>query len=350
MKKTLSENYFFQTSTNGMKKLLIVTQVMDKNHPILGFVHNWVTEFANEWETIRVICLCEGAHELPDTVSVHSLGKEEEKGRLVYLSRFYRYVWKYRDDYDAVLVHMNPEYVLLSGLLWRLLRKKIGLWYNHTVGSLWLRLAAPFVTTIFHTSPYAYTARYTHAQKMPAGIDTTIFKPFSKTKKIPQSVYFQGRISRAKNVHVLIEVFSELAHQGKLKKLTLVGPEERSYTTPLRQRYHGLIRYGIIEFLGPIRNEETPSLYASHSISVNLTAKGNYDKSVLESVACGTPVVTTSKAFSDIPGVSVVDRLTPEALLFSASKESLEKGREHIEKEHSLSALSKQLHDILGTH
>ena len=57
-------------------RLLICTQAIDKNDPILGFFHRWVIEFAKHFEHISVICLREGTHTLPENVSVYSLGKE----------------------------------------------------------------------------------------------------------------------------------------------------------------------------------------------------------------------------------------------------------------------------------
>ena len=58
-------------------KLLIVTQIVDKNDPILGFFHRWIEEFAKHVEHIEVICLKEGKHKLPSNVHIHSIGKEQ---------------------------------------------------------------------------------------------------------------------------------------------------------------------------------------------------------------------------------------------------------------------------------
>ncbi len=97
-------------------KLLILTQKVDKNDPILGFFHRWIEEFANHCEQVTVICLAKGKSTLPPTVSVLSLGKEAGQSRLKYLWRFYRYLWRERQNYDTVFVHMNQEYVLLGAL------------------------------------------------------------------------------------------------------------------------------------------------------------------------------------------------------------------------------------------
>ena len=59
-------------------KLLILTQKMDKNDDLLGFFHNWVSEFAKKCEKVTVISLGIGEYSLSDNVKVLSLGKETD--------------------------------------------------------------------------------------------------------------------------------------------------------------------------------------------------------------------------------------------------------------------------------
>ena len=112
-------------------KLLIITQKVNKNDPVLGFFHRWIIEFAKYFEFVTVICLEMGEYDLPDNVKVLSLGKEERQSRLQYLIQFYWYARHERKNYDAVFVHMNQEYLILAGWLWRLVGKKVTMWRNH---------------------------------------------------------------------------------------------------------------------------------------------------------------------------------------------------------------------------
>ena len=140
-------------------KLLIITQKVDKNDSVLGFFHGWIVEFAKHCEKLTVICLYKGEYDLPENVKVLSLGKETGRSRLKYVFRFYKYIWKYRKDYDNVFVHMNHIYVVLGGTFWKILNKKIILWYNHISGSVSLNIALFFVNYICFTSPFSYVAR-----------------------------------------------------------------------------------------------------------------------------------------------------------------------------------------------
>src|SRR5438132_11490619 len=100
-------------------RLLLTTQALDENDPSFSFAVGWVREFAKHYEHIDVVCLKEGAHTLPENVAVHSLGKERgTRWRISYALRFLILAWKLRNEYDAVFVHMNQDYVLIAGILW----------------------------------------------------------------------------------------------------------------------------------------------------------------------------------------------------------------------------------------
>ena len=76
------------------KRLLIITQKIDINDPVLGFFHNWIYEFAKNFSGIVAICLERGDYDLLGNVKVLSLGKEKQKSRLKYLILFYKYIWQ----------------------------------------------------------------------------------------------------------------------------------------------------------------------------------------------------------------------------------------------------------------
>ena len=89
--------------------------------------------------------------------------------------------------YDSVFVHMNAEYMVLGGFLWRLWDKRVALWYNHPARSLKVRVAASLAHRVFYTSPQSFTARYRRkARQMPVGIDTTQFRPRERGESAPR--------------------------------------------------------------------------------------------------------------------------------------------------------------------
>src|SRR3989344_7151474 len=177
-------------------KLLIITQKVDRDDPVLGFFHGWLAKFAEKFESVSVICLQKGVYDLPSNVQVFSLGKEHNSiiKKVGYIIKFYKYIFDLRHEYDSVFVHMNQEYVLLGSKLWKLLGKKVYLWRNHPYGNLLTRIAVVLSDKVFCTSKDSFTAKFNKTVLMPVGIDTEIFKDL-KMERSKNSILFLGRIA-----------------------------------------------------------------------------------------------------------------------------------------------------------
>ncbi|MFA6273102.1 MAG: glycosyltransferase family 4 protein [Candidatus Paceibacterota bacterium] len=284
-------------------KLLILTQKINKADPVLGFFHRWLLAFATNFEKITVICLELGEYDLPANVQVLSLGKEQGKSRVKYLRNFYKYIWQTRHDYDVVFVHMNQEYILLGALIWKILGKKTAFWYNHTCGNFLTKIAMFMADIVCHTSPFAYTAGTKKSRRMPAGIDMTFFKPDEKISQKSKNIMYIGRIAPLKKVDVLIEAARILDREEIDFVLDIYGAaldKDSDYFDQLKKSSAELQAKGKLFFRGAVSNQLTPEIFNSHLISVNLTPRGNYDKTVLEGMACGTLPLVSSPAFNDI--------------------------------------------------
>lgn len=277
-------------------KLLIVTQKVDRDDPVLGFFHRWIEEFAKHCEKITVICLEKGEYNLPVNVKVLSLGKENHLyhshaiRRFVSLWRFYKYIWQERKNYDAVFVHMNQEYVLLGGKLWLLLGKKIFMWRNHHAGNFLTDIASLFCCKVFCTSRYSYTAKYKKTVLMPVGVDTDLFKATNYKLKAIGSILFLGRITPSKNVDIFVEALGLLKKRGVDFTASIYGdalPGDAMYYEKLKSRASELALDGVLKFNTGIPNYKTPEVYNTHEVFINLSSSGMYDKTIFEAMACG---------------------------------------------------------------
>ncbi len=290
-------------------KLLILTQKVDRNDPVLGFFHRWIEEFAENYEKVTVICLQKGEYNLPKNVKVLSLGKENQgltlnrgKGQTLilrsrYVWRFFKFIWRERKNYDAVFVHMNQEYVLLGGKLWLLLGKKVFMWRNHYAGNFLTNMASVFCSKVFCTSKYSYTAKYKKTVLMPVGIDTEIFKPNLSLKRTPNSILFLGRISPSKNVDVFVEALGLFKKRGITFSTSIYGdalPKDAVYYEKLKSRVQELGLKNILKFHAGIPNHKIPEIYNQHEIFVNLSSSGMYDKTIFEATACGCLVLASN--------------------------------------------------------
>ena len=111
---------------------------------------------------------------LPDNVEVIALGKVP---RLARAAQLWNICTSYRSEYDTVFVHMNPEYIVAAGWLWKLMHKRVALWYTHKSVNLKLRIAAAFSDIIFTASKESFRLNSSKVRVMGHGIDTEFFSP-----------------------------------------------------------------------------------------------------------------------------------------------------------------------------
>ena len=343
-------------------KILVITQEISRQSPVLGFFHGWLAAFSKRFESITAVCLKKGDYDLPANVSVFSLGKEDGRSRLKYVWNFFRLIIGKRSDYDAVFVHMNAEYVLLGFLIWRILGKKIVIWYNHTLGGVKPRMAFLLADRVCHTSPFAFSAGRRKSVRMPAGVDTDVFKPAAIARDT-RSILYVGRLSPLKKVDLLVRACEELHAKGVGFKLNIYGEapvRDKTYTESLVKIAEPLLSAGKARFYGSVPNSKTPEIYSANLICVNLTPKGNYDKTVPESMACGAIPLVSSRAFSEIvpekfffkeDDVSDLSRRLAE--IFTMPISELDRNRQimraRVVENESLSVLSLRLKDLFGS-
>jgi glycosyltransferase involved in cell wall biosynthesis len=285
-----------EVERNTRMKLLIVTQVVDSHDSDLGFFVRWIEEFAKHAERVEVICLKEGQHTLPANVHVHSLGKEKGVSRFGYVLHFYKYLWQLRHNYDAVFVHMNPEYVVLGGLWWRLTHKRVSLWYMHKSVNLKLRIAALLSNVILTGSKESFRLKSKKVQVTGHGIDTDFFSPDASVKR-GDWLLSVGRLMKSKRHDLVIRVAVE-----KNKELRIAGEgPERANLEALARSLNAKVT-----FLGPLSQAQLRDEYRAAALFIHTSETGSLDKVTLEALACGLPISTND------PALKYLETASPE--------------------------------------
>ena len=338
-------------------KLLILTQKVDKDDPILGFFHYWLKEFAKHFSQVTVVCLYKGEYDLPANVRVLSLGKESGVSRIKYVFRFYKYIWQYRREYENVFVHMNQEYVLLGGIFWKILNKKIILWRNHPTGNGTTKIAVSLADLVYCTSKESFTARFKKTKIMPVGIDTSLFFRDKNIQKLPKSILFLSRIAPIKNPDILLAALAILKNRNIDFKASFFGDplkQDLDFYQQLKNQTISLGLENMAQWLPAVSNWQTPRIYNQFEVFVNLTPAGSMDKTIFEAMACQAFILTSNPSLADaLPenfrinykdSDDLADKL---ATVLSLSYNELEnygqKFREYVIKNHSLDLLIKKI-------
>lgn len=290
-----------------------------------------------------------GTYDLPENVTVHSLGKEQGRGKFSYLFNFYKLIWSLRHEYDNVFVHMNQIYVILGAPFWRIWGKKIGLWYAHGSVPFSLKLAEKLADKIFTASAESFRIKSSKVQVTGHGIDINQFSPQTVQKTI--DLITVGRITLSKNLEALVDVLGEVRKTHDIS-LSIVGSsvteDEKSYEKNLKTYIKESKLDDRILLEGKIHHVHLPEKLNSAKIFVSTARNGSLDKAVLEAMACGLPVVSMAAGNKSLPLED--NNVSNTADMVDKINKVLESGmyfkpeyKEYISKKHSISSLIPRL-------
>ncbi|MDO8618077.1 MAG: glycosyltransferase family 4 protein [Candidatus Uhrbacteria bacterium] len=300
-------------------KLLIITQRVDEKDTNLANHVRWLTVLSGMVEEVTVIAQSVGEHHLPSNVKIYSLGKERGFSRPRQLIQLFRFLSRNVPRVDAILVLMVPLYVLLTVPFARVFHKKMYLWFAHKRVSWTLKLSEKCVTKFFSSSRASFRFPSKKARFVGQAIETDFFILDPAIQRLPGKVITVGRITPAKNIHLMIEVVAALKERGSVVQLEIVGTpvlkSDVAYEKVLRTQVLELGLRNQVLFRGGKNPSEVRRLYQEASVFLNVSSTGSLDKAVLEAMACGCPVVVANEAFKPIlPAEAFVPSFDIEAL------------------------------------
>ncbi|MDD4761918.1 MAG: glycosyltransferase [Candidatus Pacebacteria bacterium] len=348
-------------------KILIITQKVDENDGTLGFFSDWIREISKKFEKTEVISLRRGVGDFPG-IKMFSLGKEgglKFLRRIKYAFNFYRIILKERKNYDAVFVHMNQEYVLLGGFLWKIMGKKVFLWRNHPRGNFLTMMAVFLSDKVFYTSSFSYTAKFRKAVRMPVGVKIENENPeIHKTGEILKILYL-GRVAPIKHIEIAIEAAKILKDKGVKFKFDIIGKvleKDREYEKGLRMRVKNLGLLREVNFFPEVSHKEAIKIFSEYDVLINVTDTGSMDKTIFEAGVAGVIVISSNKELVNIYPYEWKKSFKVEAtsegvaegivnfINLSEEKRGVirENVRNYIKREQSLKVLVKKMKEVFS--
>lgn len=345
-------------------KLLITTQAIDKNDPILGFFHGWLEEFAKHFERIDVICLNEGEHTLPSNVFVHSLGKNEGKGRLTYTLRFFKYFIHIfviqRVDY--VFFHMGAIYNIMAApffVLRKITRTEFFWWKTHgKVRAFKEKLALFFCDRVYTAGSKSFDVATKKLRIIGHAIDIEQFVNRSGGKRDTKKCIMVGRLVRIKKIEIALEVVRTVAETTSGITLDVIGDSDTVDYKLALETYCKEQNLNQVHFLGSRPNYDMPSIYHHANVLLHPAYEAGFDKVVLEAMFSGVVPLTSIPSFqpvlsqfglyiepNDVKGYAT----QIERILHMEPHERMILGKELqtiVREHHSLSTLPKRIFNV----
>ncbi len=285
-------------------KLLLLTQVLDAEDAVLGFVSRWVTGLAKHAAQVRVVAL-----EVGDTAGLPANVDWCEIGRRGRIRRY----WKYRrvlhralndDGFDAVLAHMVPRYALVAEGPARRAGAGLFLWYTHKGVDARLRRAVPKVDKVFTASSESLRLEPPNKVVTGHGIDLAHFDQGQRSPASPARLLSVGRMTPAKDALSIVRALGLLRSEGRELTLDLVGgglaPGDGSYADEVRAEIQRLGLQNSVELHGAEPYRTIPSRFATATCVINASHTGSVDKVVLEAMASRRPVVSCNESIPPV--------------------------------------------------
>jgi glycosyltransferase involved in cell wall biosynthesis len=350
-------------------RLLVFNMAMDLDDPVLEFATSWIRALAKHSEYVFVLTMRAGRVDVPGNVKVYSVGKEKGYSELRRTVEFYRLLRRILSEgrIDACFSHMIPIFTVLGGPILRTKGIPVVTWYAHPRVTPTLKISHHLSTRVATSAPESYRYRKDKVIVLGQGIDTEHFAPDATSIADPPLVLAVGRISPVKDLITLIRAVRRVRDQGRKLTCAIVGGapgRDRLYAAQVVREVKELGLEEYVRFIGPQSQSQVLGWYRRCFVYVNCSpANHSLDKTVLEAMACGRPILTSIKGFE-----STLDswaqqltfrQLDPEDLavklqsLFAYSQESLLKLgqdlRQSTVQHHSLSRFSDRLVNLLGS-
>ncbi len=206
---------------------------------------------------------------------------------------------------EACFLHMAAAWAYYLRPCFSLLKLPVLAWYAHGTVSDELRRAHGAATRIVTSTPEGFRLPSNKVQVIGQGVDTDTFtlQPLAANR---QDIIAVARISPRKRIELLIEVMSQLRAMpsGQEIRLKLIGTtittDDQYYELELRERVWGMGLHDQIEFVGFVPLPYIPTYYRTAFLHLNVSKTGSMDKTVVESLACGCPVLTSNEAFFEM--------------------------------------------------
>lgn len=330
-----------------MRRLVFVTQLVDREHPVLAAAVAKIAALAERVDEVTVLALDARAAALPDNVRVKTFGAATQKLRGVRFAAALAPELVVRRP-AAVLAHMSPIYAALAAPIAKPLGVRVLLWYTQWRSNRLLERAVERSDAVLTVDAHSFPFASGKVRAIGHGIDVARFECVEPPGRERLRLLALGRYSPVKDYAALVAAIRDLDAELEIHG-SLETPVDRGHKAVLEQLAHERVAIG-----GPVRPSEVPGLLAGADALVSGT-RGGADKVVLEAAASCVPAFSPAPAFARLlPEELRYDADLPEKLRAFAALPRAERGalgrtlRSRVEEQHSVGVWADRVVEAAG--
>lgn len=283
-------------------KAVFICQAVDRDDPVQAGTIRWIKALADEErvDRVTVLALRTGRHELPPGVEVRRFGRASRLGGLAAFYRALASVSRQRPDF--FFVYQGGPYPLLLLPFKLLMGIPIVQWKAHPVINRAMAFYARWCDDLILTSaPTAFPMDLAKVRVVGQGIDTERFRPEEQPRL--GDLIAVSRIAPRKRIDQMIRAVAHANRTyGTGYTFNVYGPTlpgNEAHAGDLEALIDQLEARDWVALRGPVSQEQLPELLNGHRACLNFSA-GAVDRSSVEAMACGLPVVSTNDSIAEI--------------------------------------------------
>lgn len=287
-------------------RVLLINFTLDHKSPVLAWQAAVAEALARRVEAVHVFTEWHGAFTAPERLTFDAMphrpfGIPRRLGAAwLMVPKLQRTIERFRPD--VCFVHMAHEWCYRIGPALRMRGIPLLLWYAHGSVPWKLHLSARAAMRIVTSTPEGFRIETPKKRVIGQAIDTALFD-LAANRAPALDIVTVGRVSRRKRTHLIIEAMTEVIRRPGLEtaRLVVAGPaltaDDTIYRRELEARIAELSLTPHVIFLGSMTQAGTAALYGTAALHVNVSETGSMDKTVMEALASGCPVLTSNVAF-----------------------------------------------------
>ena len=284
-----------------------VTRVVDLDSPVYATQVEWIRRLAENPRVGQVTVLAGrvGRAEFPSNVAVVKFG--------VGYPGLARFMWesaRLRNRVDFFFVAQGGPFPALLLPAKLLSSARVFQWKAHAYVSPRMRFYANYCDDlVFTATESSLPIQFDGKRVVGHTIDADFFKPQGAANSTLDLLSI-GRVTPIKGIERAVRVLGEVRRtSGTTYSLDIVGPVTPEYQESLEQLAATENVADSIRFLGKVPHREVPELIQRYRATLNL-GQGALDKSALESLSCGVPVLTSNPCTMEILPPDLAELLT----------------------------------------